>query len=67
MKFFWRLLQVDAKVIDAVKRIKSLPVMKKSLEKLLAEAEAAADSKPQPKVEQTKKAPGLNVINFLRL
>jgi len=45
------IFQVDTKVIDAVKRIKSLSIMKTSLEKLYLEA---ADSKPE-EIKQEQK------------
>ena len=43
--------QVDAKVIDTVKRIKSLSVLKNSLEKLLSEA---GETKPEQKTQAPK-------------
>ena len=43
-------------MVDTVKRIKSLPVMKNSLEKFFAEVREVGDSKPEPKkVEEPKK------------
>ena len=48
-------IQVDNKVVEAVKRIKSLSVMKTSLDKLYTEAAASennAEQKVEPKVEQ---------------
>jgi hypothetical protein len=55
LNHFPNIFKVDTKVIEAAKRVKSLPVMKTTLEKLLADA--TAQGHPEVKVEaEPKKA-----------